>query len=76
MEMADKRTWRDKYESQKKYDSENVVRRTFKLYKKKDSDILEALDSTPNKMSFIRSAIRYYIANGCPEAEKKETDDE
>ena len=68
--------WKLNYKYQQKYDAENVVRKTFKLFKKNDADIIEALDNATNKMAFVRAAIRYYIANGCPEITKDETDDE
>lgn len=72
-EMAtkkDTRTWRDKYESSKKYEEANVVRKAFKLYKKSDADVIKAIDDAPAKAEFLRNAIRYYIANGCPDVER------
>lgn len=68
----DTRTWRDKYESSKKYEEANVVRKAFKLYKKSDADVIKAIDDAPAKAEFLRNAIRYYIANGSPELEEKE----
>lgn len=73
-EMAtkkDTRTWRDKYESSKKYEEANVVRKAFKLYKKSDADVIKAIDDAPAKAEFLRNAIRYYIAAGCPEVDKQ-----
>lgn len=58
-------------QSYTKWDKENNVRMNIKLSKKSDSDILDFLSACGNKNGVIKDAIRYYIANGCPEVEKK-----
>lgn len=55
--------WRETYKTQEKYESVNVKRVTFKLNRKTDADIIDALDSAPSKFKFIKDAIRFYIAN-------------
>lgn len=76
MAYKDTRTWRDKYDASKKYEDKNVVRKTFKLYKKSDADIIEAIESASEKAEFLRNAIRFYVANGCPVPEVKEVEGE
>lgn len=41
-----------------KYDREHTVQIKLKLNKKTDADILEALESVPNKQGYIKSLIR------------------
>lgn len=51
----------EKYESQKKYDAKNTKMIAVKLNNKTDKDILEWLDSQPNKQGAIKEAIRTYL---------------
>ncbi len=51
-----------KYDAQERYDKENTIRVTFKLNKKTEADIIEALDGAERKQTFIKEAIRAYIA--------------
>lgn len=46
----------------KKYDEANTKQIKLKLNKKTDADILEALESVPNKQGYIKSLIRKDIA--------------
>ena len=55
--------WKAQYEQQKKYDAENTVRTNIKFNKKTDADILEALEKAPKKQTFIKEAIRFYLAH-------------
>lgn len=41
-----------------KYDAKNTVQVKLKLNRKTDSDILEILNSVPNKQRFIKNLIR------------------
>ena len=50
-----------KYDAQEKYDRENTIRVTFKLNKKTETDIIEALENAEHKQTFIKAAIRNYI---------------
>lgn len=45
----------------KKYDAVNTKQIKLKLNKKTDADILEALESVPNKQGYIKSLIRQDI---------------
>lgn len=44
--------------AQKKYDAENTKQVHLKLNLRIDEDILEKLDSVPNKQGYIKSLIR------------------
>ena len=46
----------------KKYDAVNTKQIKLKLNKRTDADILEALESVPNKQGYIKSLIRKDIA--------------
>lgn len=46
----------------KKYDEVNTKQIKLKLNKKTDADILEALESVPNKQGYIKFLIRKDIA--------------
>lgn len=50
-----------KYDAQEKYDRENTIRVTFKLNKKTEADIIEALENADKKQTFIKAAIRSYM---------------
>lgn len=56
------------YEWKKK----NTVLFSTRLFKTTDADIITELDKHSNRGAFVKRAIRYYIANGCPDEEKKE----
>ena len=58
--------------SSNEWKKENTVFFGLRLFKTTDADILEEMANHTNKQSFLKKAIRYYIANGCPEPEKKE----
>lgn len=64
--MANKR---QAYKEQ--WDAEHTWRFTVKYNKNTDADIIEAIQSAPNKFGFVKAAIRYYIASGCPAPQKK-----
>lgn len=57
-----------------KWDSVNARRFGLKFMKSTDAELIQILDSQKNKQAFIKKAIRYYYANGCPGLE--ETDGE
>lgn len=59
-----------KYDAQEKYDRENTIRVTFKLNKKTEADIIEALESADKKQTFIKEAIRNYIGKELARADK------
>lgn len=59
------------YEWKKK----NTVLFSTRLFKTTDADIITELDKHSNRGAFVKRAIRYYIANGCPEMEKDKTDE-
>lgn len=42
----------------RRYDDKNTVQVHFKLNKKTDADILNKLDSVPNKQGYIKELIR------------------
>lgn len=50
----------------------NTVFIGLRLFKTTDADIIAYTDKEPNKGAFVKKALRYYIANGCPEAMGKE----
>ena len=41
-----------------KYDADNTVRITLKLNKKTDADIIQKLESEPNKNAYIKTKLR------------------
>lgn len=41
-----------------KYDADNTVRITLKLNKKTDADIIQKLESEPNKNAYIKAMLR------------------
>jgi len=41
-----------------KYDASNTVRITLKLNKKTDADIIQKLESEPNKNAYIKEKLR------------------
>lgn len=45
-----------------RYERENTKRMTFKFNLKTDADILEKLNSVPNKLGYIKSVIRADLA--------------
>lgn len=55
--------WRLKYEANIKYEATTTKRFTFKFNRNTDADILEALETTPNKLGFVKEAIRFYLAH-------------
>lgn len=52
-----------KYASQEKYDALNTRHYGIKLNLKTDSDIISVLDASPSKQTFIKNALRFYIAH-------------
>lgn len=48
--------------AQERYDRKNTVQVKMKLNKKTDKDILEKLESVPNKQGYIKSLIRKDIS--------------
>ena len=48
---------------QTKYNRENLITITLRLYKKTDVDVLNKLDSVPNKQGYIKQLVRQDIAN-------------
>lgn len=44
--------------AQKKYDAENTLQVHLKLNRRTDGDVLEKLDSVPNKQGYIKQLIR------------------
>lgn len=44
--------------AQRKYDAENTLQVHLKLNRRTDSDVLEKLDSVPNKQGYIKELIR------------------
>lgn len=44
--------------AQKKYDAENTMQVHLKLNRRTDEDVLEKLDSVPNKQGYIKELIR------------------
>ena len=55
--------WKRQYEQQRKYDASHTKRYGFKLNLDSDKDVIDALDSAPNKQGFIKEAIRFYLEN-------------
>ena len=47
-----------KIKAQKKYDAENTLQVHLKLNRRTDEDVLEKLDSVPNKQGYIKQLIR------------------
>lgn len=48
--------------AQQRYDKKNTVQIKMKLNRKTDADILEKLESVPNKQGYIKSLIRKDIS--------------
>nr|DAE12283.1 MAG TPA: hypothetical protein [Siphoviridae sp. ctMgg26] len=46
------------YAARKKYEASNVTRINLALNNKTDADILQKLESVPNKQGFIKESIR------------------
>lgn len=61
-----------KQEYSLQYDKENTRQIKFKFSLQYDADILEKLDSVPNKQGYIKSLIRADIANPRAESENQE----
>ena len=53
---------RNQRNSQMRYDKENTKRFALKVNKKTDADILEKLNSVPNRQGYIKRLIREDIA--------------
>ena len=51
-------------EAKRRWDAENTVQISIKLNKNTDADILERLDSVPNKQGYIKELIRSDIEKG------------
>ena len=51
------------YKSQEKYDKTNTVFIGLKLNKKTDKEIIERLNSEPNKQGFIKKILKEFIKN-------------
>ena len=51
-------------EAKRKWDAENTTQIRLKLNKKTDADILEKLDSVPNKQGYIKELIRSDMQKG------------
>ncbi len=45
---------------------ENTMRLSIKINRKKEADLVSALEQSNNMQGFIKNALRYYIAHGCP----------
>lgn len=69
MAFADKKK-QNKYHAQ--WEKENAMRFSVKFLKSTDADIIAYLNTVESKQGAIKAALRYYIANGCPDEEKKE----
>ena len=54
-----------------RYELTNTKRMTFKFNLKTDADILEKLNSVPNKLGYLKSVIRADIANKTNASKKK-----
>lgn len=48
---------------------ENTVRIRARLNFKTDADLVTIMEHTDNKQGMIKDALRYYIANGCPQVD-------
>lgn len=48
----------DKYKAQKKYQLEKQKQYQFRFTRSTDADIIEKLDSVPNRLGYIRELIR------------------
>lgn len=71
MEMATKN------ETNNEWKKRNTLLINARLFNSTDADIIEVVRSSANKGKLIKDALRYYIANGCPEVEKPDrTEDE
>ena len=53
--------WRETYKRHINYEKNNVFRISLKLNKTTDADIIAAIESSPNKNGFMKTAIRAYI---------------
>lgn len=47
-----------KYDAQDRYDKQNTIQIKLKLNKNTDADIIEKLESEPNKQGYIKELIR------------------
>lgn len=50
------------YAAQRKYDKENAWRMQLKFIQSTESDLIEKLESVPNKSGYIKSLIRADLA--------------
>ena len=57
--------------AESEWKKKNTVFIGLRLFKTTDADIIEYTDKQTNKGRFVKKALRYYIANGCPEQETK-----
>lgn len=48
---------------------ENALRINVKINRKKNVEIVAALEQSGNMQGFIKEALRYYISHGCPRAD-------
>lgn len=48
---------------------EHLMRVHVKFNLSTEQDIVTALSECDNRQGFIKEAIRYYLANGCPDSE-------
>ena len=55
---------------------QNTVFFGMRLFKTTDADIVTVLDKQKNKQGFVKAALRYYIANGCPVVETAKGEEE
>ena len=53
-----------KHTAQEKYHKEKTVSFNMRIMKNTESDIIEKLESVPNKAGYIKTLIRQDIANG------------
>ena len=53
---------------------DHTTRVYIRLNNNTDADILSELEKQISKQGFVKDAIRYYIANGCPSVKKNKAD--
>ena len=65
-----------KNEANNEWKKKNTLFIGFRLYNVNDADLIQYLKTVRSKQGTIKAALRYYIANGCPEPTTNEEEGE
>lgn len=64
-----------KNEKNNEWKKKNTIVVGLRLFRTTDADIVKYVEHAPNRGKFVKQALRYYVAAGCPEVDKQ-TDEE